>query len=94
VTVGTVLLAVAGGLLAIGVVTMLFRVLVRRGPHCRCGHHRSVHRGPDTGCVGMWPSGVNAIGARQWTRCTCASYRPTEVSWWHRMQIGTEEHQF
>lgn len=64
------------------------------GPFCRCGHHRSVHRGRNTECVGLWDGGRNAIGARVWNRCACAQYRPTEVGYWRRCLDGTEEHQW
>jgi hypothetical protein len=59
---------------------------------CRCGHHRSVHRGRNTECIGMVPAGRNALGIKQREFCGCASYRPSERSWWQRrITIGTEE---
>lgn len=82
----------SGGALLLGALLFVFiRVAATIGPVCKCGHHRSVHRLPDTGCVGMWRTGTNAVGAPQWESCPCRSYRPTAVSYRQRVQHGTEE---
>lgn len=83
-----------GALLLMAALWMSVRVASTLGPHCRCGHHRSVHRLPDTGCIGTWPDGQNALGVKQHTWCPCHSYRPTETGWWERVQSGAEEHKF
>ena len=61
---------------------------------CKCGHHRSVHRGSQTGCSGLVARGKNALGIKQWRQCPCASFRPSERSWWERVVHGTEESSF
>lgn len=90
-TAGQVAFTVGAVLLGLTLGVWLLRVASTLGPHCRCGHHRSTHRMPDTGCVGYWSAGWNAIGAKQWEPCTCQAYRPTGVGWWQRVQHGTEE---
>jgi hypothetical protein len=91
--IGVALLVVLAALLLGGALLFLARVVATIGPHCRCGHHRNVHWRSNTGCVGMWPDGENALGVRLRAGCSCQSYRPTEIGWWERVQHGTEEHE-
>lgn len=81
----------------------LLRLATTLGPHCRCGHHKSVHRGPGslylilgtrggpTRCSGTWDIERNPLRPQRWEFCTCRAYRPTAVPWWRRIWIGAEE---
>lgn len=59
--------------------------------HCRCGHHQTVHRGPQTECRGVRKNGKNAVGVVQHVFCECESFRVTSLGFWERILWGTEE---
>lgn len=88
-SVWTVLLALA----AILVLWLGLRIAATLGPHCRCGHHRSTHRGRNTECSATRSAGRNALGAPQRDWCPCRSYRRTSVGYWQRITHGTEDWQ-
>lgn len=89
--ISTIIIAVATVWLIAGGVLLLISVTATLGPHCRCGHHRSVHKGLNTECSGMAAVGVNELGIRQWRYCPCQTYRRTDESYWERIKAGTEE---
>jgi hypothetical protein len=89
--ISTIIVAIATVSLIAGGALLLISVAATLGPHCRCGHHRSVHKGAHTECSGVAAIGVNDLGIRQWRFCPCPSYRKTGESYWERIRTGTEE---
>jgi hypothetical protein len=89
--ISTIIIAVATVSLIAGGALLLISIAATLGPHCRCGHHRSVHKGVQTECSGMAAMGVNELGIRQWRYCPCRIYRKTDESYWDRLRDGTED---
>lgn len=89
--ISTIIIAIATVSLIAGGLLLLISITATLGPHCRCGHHRSAHKGLHTECSGVVAMGVNDLGIRQWQSCPCQSYRKTDESYWERMGAGTEE---
>jgi hypothetical protein len=89
--ISTIIIAIAIVFLIFGTLGFVMSFSTTLGPHCRCGHHRSAHKGAHTECSGIAAIGVNDLGIRQWRYCPCPSYRKTGESYWERIRIGTEE---